>query len=279
MQQYGTVTIKKYADGNNTPHVEDKVVTEAPLQLVLTYTQQGKRIRETLTVTMRTPGDDFNLVRGFLFAEGIIRKAAEITLIKYTHDDESSIDVELRDDVDVNLDEARRSFLSTSACGFCGKLEDSSQRVLHILPCTNLQVTDTVLYTLPAMMQSPGSLYAETGGAHAVALVRADGSLLHTSEDVGRHNAMDKLVGAMLKKQLLPLTDAMVVFSGRLSYELVQKSIAAGITMVCALGAPSTLAIELAEEYGITLIGFLKATGFNVYNGEHRVVTTTPKTV
>ncbi|HRH60599.1 MAG TPA: formate dehydrogenase accessory sulfurtransferase FdhD [Chitinophagaceae bacterium] len=271
MEKTKTISIQKFS-GFASEIVSDKVITESPLQIVVTYTQNGKRKRETLAVTMRTPGDDFNMVAGFLFCEGIIKKSADIMLMKYTNDDESSLDVELGEGVPINFEDAKRNFLSTSACGFCGKLEDTSQRTLHVLPKTDFKISADALYALPALLKQSQGLFGETGGVHAVALINLKNEAVHISEDVGRHNAMDKLAGAMLKKNLLPLSNHIVLFSGRLSYELVQKSIAAGITVVCSIGAPSSLALELAEEYGITVIGFLKNESCNIYCGQERII-------
>ncbi len=272
MENIKTVSIHKQTAEGNTTYKADKIVVEAPLQIIIAYNHKGERRKEILSVTMRTPGYDFDLVTGFLFNEAIINKASNILLMRYISDDESSLLVELNDYVELNIDDTKRNFITNSACGFCGRMDDASQKNAFIPAENNLKITTATLYALPALLQSSQSLFTETGGAHAVALVNAKGELLYISEDVGRHNAMDKLVGKMIKQNTLPLHEHIILFSGRLSYELVQKSLMAGISIVCAIGAPTSLAVELAEDYGLTVIGFLKKESFNIYCGAHRII-------
>lgn len=272
MKNIKTVRIDKQSLQGNTASIEDCIVTEAPLQIIIAYTHKGERRKEILSVAMRTPGDDFDLVTGSLFNEAIITKANDIVMMRYTNDDESSLLVELSDGVEMNIDESKRNFIANSACGFCGRMDDASQKNKFIPAENNSKISPSVLYKLPALLQTSQNLFTETGGAHAVALVNINGELLHISEDVGRHNAMDKLTGKMLKQNALPLNDSIVLFSGRLSYELIQKSLMAGISFVCAIGAPTSLAIELAEDYGLTVIGFLKKESFNIYCGAERII-------
>lgn len=272
MKNIKTVRIHKQSLQGNTANIEDRIVTEAPLQIIIGYNHKGERRKETLSVTMRTPGDDFDLVTGFLFNEAIITKANDIVMMRYASDDESSLLVELSDAVEINIDESKRNFIANSACGFCGRIDDASQKNNFIPAENNLKIASVILYRLPALLQTSQNLFSETGGAHAVALVNKNGELIHISEDVGRHNAMDKLVGKMLKQNALPLSNVIVLFSGRLSYELIQKSLMAGISMACAIGAPTSLAIELAEDYGLTVIGFLKKESFNIYCGAERII-------
>ncbi len=271
MKNKKSIRIYKQSLQGNTA-IEDSIATEAPLQIIIAYNYKGERRKETLSVAMRTPGDDFNLVAGFLFNEAIITKANDIVLMRYASDDESSLLVELSDAVEINIDENKRNFIANSACGFCGRVDEASQKNNFIPAENNLKIEPAVIYKLPSLLQSSQSLFTETGGAHAVALVNINGELLHISEDVGRHNAMDKLVGKMLKQNALPLSESIVLFSGRLSYELIQKSLMAGISIVCAIGAPTSLAIELAEDYGLTVIGFLKKESFNIYCGAERII-------
>ena len=272
MKNIKTVNIHKQTSEENTTHKEDKIVVEAPLQIIIAYNHKGERRKEILSVTMRTPGDDFDLVTGFLFNEAIISKPGDIVTMRYTSDDESILLAQLNDRVEIKIDEIKRNFIANSACGFCGRLDDVSQKNAFIPVENNLKITPVMLHALPALLQSSQSLFTETGGAHAVALLNIKGELLHISEDVGRHNAMDKLVGKMLKQNALPIHEHIVLFSGRLSYELIQKSLMAGISIVCAIGAPTSLAVELAEDYGLTLIGFLKKESFNIYCGAQRII-------
>lgn len=263
---------------NNRLRETDSVVREAPLEISVAYGSAGNRRKEILSVTMRTPGDDFNMVTGFLFAEQIIHHASEIISIRFTgnYDEEvlqeNSLLVELAPEVKVDFSE-RKKILTNSACGFCGRaaFDMSASEGTYIPLFTEKKISVNTLCQLPAILQSSQELFAETGGSHAVALLTFDGSLTKVFEDVGRHNAMDKLIGFMLKQQAIPLTNKIVLFSGRLSYELVQKSLAAGIPVVCSIGAPTSLAIELASDYNMTLIGFLRKDRMNIYCGAERI--------
>lgn len=258
----------------------DDIIKESPLQIVVAHGNKGSRKREMLSVTMRTPGDDFNLVRGFLFCEGIINQTGNILSMKHigNKDEELSGEnvllVELDDDVAFNVAGVARNFVTNSSCGFCGKtmsdLKMGDDVFLPLKKSISVHLKD--LYKLPALLQASQNLFKSTGGAHGVALINDKLQVIAMAEDVGRHNAMDKLVGAMLNQQALPLHQHLVLFSGRLSYELVQKSLMAGIPFICAIGAPTSLAVELAEAYGITLVGFLKNDSFNVYCGADKII-------
>ena len=278
MKSIKTVLVDKLTNGNVIVNREDKIIEESPLQIIIAYNKNGERKREVLLVTMRTPGDDFNMVAGFLFCEGIIQKFKDILSMKYIGNAEKAQQenvmlVELASHVSFNFEEKKRHFLSTSACGFCGRLNDILSEGIVFIPGSNdIKVHASMLYALPSLLKSSQGLFSETGGAHAVALINAKGELLHVSEDAGRHNAMDKLVGTMLKRDALPLKNQMIVFSGRLSYELIQKSLMAGISFICSIGAPTSLALELAEDYGITVIGFLKKESLNIYCGAERII-------
>jgi len=265
--------------GTEIQRVSDVVIKEAPLEINVSYGRTGDRRKEILSVTMRTPGDDFSLVTGFLFGEHIIQWASDILSIKFTgnYDEEalqeSSLLVELSPEVKVDFSEKKR-FLTSSACGFCGRsaFDVAGNDGVYLPMATDEKVLVNTLYSLPSLLQSSQGLFAETGGSHAVALLTFDGTLLKISEDVGRHNAMDKLVGSLLKQHSIPLSNRIALFSGRLSYELVQKSLAAGIPVVCSIGAPTSLAIELASDYNMTVVGFLKRDRMNIYSGAERVV-------
>ncbi|HYV90192.1 MAG TPA: formate dehydrogenase accessory sulfurtransferase FdhD [Chitinophagales bacterium] len=264
--------------GHGVQRGTDIVIKEAPLEIAIAFGAAGNRKREILSVTMRTPGDDFNMVTGFLFAEHIIHRSSEIVSIRFTgnYDEESlqenSLLVELSPEVKVDLSE-RKKFLTNSACGFCGRgaFDISQNEGVYVPWASDKKIFAETLYQLPNLLQSSQGLFAETGGSHAVALLTVEGTLEKIFEDVGRHNAMDKLIGFMLKQQSIPLTDRIALFSGRLSYELVQKSLAAGIPVVCSIGAPTSLAIELASDYNMTVIGFLKKDRMNIYCGEEKI--------
>jgi FdhD protein len=257
----------------------DVVIREAPLEISIGYGQAGNRKKEIISVTMRTPGDDFSMVTGFLFAEHIIHRASDVVSIRFTgnHEEEvlqeNSLIVELALGVNIDLSE-KKKILTNSACGFCGRgaFDAGTGEGLYIPFAGEEKIFAETLYQLPSLLQSSQGLFAETGGSHAVALLTFDGKLLKIFEDVGRHNAMDKLIGSMLKQQSIPLTSRIALFSGRLSYELVQKSLAAGIPVVCSIGAPTSLAIELASDYNMTVIGFLKRDHMNIYSGAERIL-------
>jgi FdhD protein len=262
-------------ESDNIAQKEDCIVEESPLQIVIEYGTENNRKQESLSVTMRTPGDDHNLVTGFLFCEGFIRNASDILSIKHIGiiTDQSAIMVELAPGLHVDVESKKRNFVSAASCGFCGKTNADiiSQQIFAPLN-KDFQINAEQLYHLPQLLNTSQNLFTQTGGSHAVALINVNVQLTHICEDVGRHNAMDKLVGTMLYKNLLPLKEHIVLFSGRLGYELVQKSLTAGIPVVCAIGAPSSLAVELAAKNGMTVIGFLKNRSFNIYCGAERII-------
>jgi FdhD protein len=245
---------------------EDIVIEEAPLQIMLTYGPANNQTTESLSVTMRTPGDDHNLVMGFLFGEGIIQSAGDV--VNTTLKDENILFVVLAPHVVFDSGKQKRNFITSSACGFCGRTDSSIMPQQGNNNTGSFQIHTSILKQLPTELNKAQSLFTQTGGAHAVALFEKDGKLIHISEDVGRHNAMDKLIGAMLQKNTMPLSHHIVLFSGRLGYELVQKAVTAGITAIASIGAPTSLAIEIAKENNITVVGFLKQSGFNIYCGE-----------
>lgn len=264
--------------GNICREETDDVVKEAPLEISIAYGSAGHRTKELLAVTMRTPGNDFDMVTGWLFAEHIIQRYADIVSIKFTGNfedpalQENALLAELATTVKIDLS-AKKKFITNSACGFCGSsaFDISSHEGTYIPAATGEVVSQDILFGLPSMIQSTQGLFSTTGGSHAVALVSLQGELIKSYEDAGRHNAMDKLIGFMLKRQAIPLTDCMAIFSGRLSYELVQKALAAGIPIVCSIGAPTSLAIELAADFNMTVIGFLKKDRMNIYCGAERI--------
>ncbi|WP_153797221.1 formate dehydrogenase accessory sulfurtransferase FdhD [Foetidibacter luteolus] len=258
----------------------DNIIAESPLQIILVHGPALNRQKELLSVTMRTPGEDFNLVTGFLFCEGIIQQATDILSARFVGNpgdedlQENTIEVSLAPHVLFNAVERKRNFIASSACGFCGKTTDDlvKQKAVFKPVGTGFQINASVIGALPALLQSSQGLFSNTGGAHAVALVNNTGQILQVAEDVGRHNAMDKLAGYLLKQQMLPLHNNLLLFSGRLSYELVQKSLMAGAPMLCSIGAPTSLAIELAGDYGLTVIGFVKNNSFNIYCGAEKII-------
>jgi FdhD protein len=228
---------------------------------------------------MRTPGNDFELAAGFLYGEGVVRSGDQIQGISHCNDpdlDEDKryniVNVDLHGDALPDLHALERHFYTTSACGVCGKTSLESLRV-HGCPTIppGPEVNAEVLRTLPERLRAGQGIFAATGGLHAAALFDHEGNLLAVREDVGRHNALDKIVGWALLGGRLPLSRNIVMVSGRSSFEILQKSLMAGVPIVCAVSAPSSLAVALAGEFGITLIGFLRGDRFNVYTGLERV--------
>jgi FdhD protein len=271
------------ADGSMRRRTRDVLCTEEPLEIVLA----GPEGPRAISVTMRTPGADFDLVAGFLFGEGIVDDPRELVGMRYCAGRAGSSVAEgpagvepLYNRVEVRLLDAGavarvrvRREVTTSSCGVCGK---GSIDAVRELACPTVEagpvLSAELLLSLPPRLREAQSLFERTGGLHAAALFGLDGELLCIREDVGRHNAMDKVVGAALLAGEVPLRDRMLLLSGRLSFELVQKAARAGITVVAAVSAPSTLAVELAEATGITLVGFLRGQSFNIYAGGERIV-------
>jgi len=271
----------------------DQVATEEPLEIRLRAAGLGRGRSElpvfhrrgqgaeqrTVAITMRTPGNDFELAAGFLYGEAVIRSAEDI--LQVAHCDDPTVDeawrdnivnVELRSGVLPDLEALERHFYTTSACGVCGK---ASLDALRLRRCPVIGsgpgVDADVLCSLPEKLRAAQGIFDATGGLHAAGLFDAAGILLAVREDVGRHNAVDKLVGWALFAGGLPLSGRVLMVSGRSSFEILQKALMAGVPIVCAVSAPSSLAVSLACEFGITLVGFLRGERFNVYSGLERV--------
>ena len=260
----------------------DALAIEEPLEIRLEYGPAENRQVKNISVTMRTPGNDAELAVGFLFTEGIITRQADIVSAEHcfsacAENKENVIQVKLKEDVIPNLNSTERNFYTTSSCGVCGKASISSIKTVspYQNQSTKNQVSADELYFLPAILQKHQEVFADTGGLHASALFDASGELIMVREDVGRHNALDKLIGAALNEGMLPLDKHILLLSGRASFELVQKAAMAGINMIAAVGAPSSLAVQLAEEFNITLIGFLRGRRFNIYTAANRVLMNT----
>jgi FdhD protein len=257
----------------------DNLATEEPMELRLAAGPQ----RRTLAVTMRTPGNDFELAAGFLYAEGVVRGRDEIAQMTYCTDPDvdgeqryNIVSVTLRSGVLPDLPGLERHFATSSACGVCGKASLDSLRLAGWPVLTGGPTVDLeVLYGLPERLRAAQSGFAATGGLHAAALFTPSGDLVALREDVGRHNAVDKLVGWALLEGV-PLADHLLMVSGRAGYEILQKALVAGIPVVAAVSAPSSLAVSLAAEFGITLVGFLRDRRCNVYSGEDRIKPAVP---
>ena len=255
-------------------HTDDLLAVEEPLEIGLEYGPLGARKQMSLSVTMCTPGEDEELATGFLFTEGIIQRKEDIASCVSTGTaGNRQVIVSLQPSHPFDPRQNERHFYTSSSCGVCGKSSIASVRTKIPVRHSegNLFVKGIVLTALPQRLRKQQEVFDHTGGLHASALFDSDGELLLLREDVGRHNALDKLIGAQLLSNRVPLSDHILLLSGRASFELVQKAAMAGLRLVCAVGAPSSLAVELASENNMTLVGFLRDGRFNVYCGEERI--------
>lgn len=253
----------------------DTVAVEEPLEIRLRAGGEQRR----LGVTMRTPGNDFELTAGTLFDAGVVQSRHEIITMRYCVDAETDgeqlynvINVDLRANRLPDLSAVERHFAPTSACGVCGRAGLESLRARGCTPVPSGEPVDAgMLCALPERINGAQGIFAATGGLHAAALFDRSGELLTLREDIGRHNAVDKLIGWAMLDGMLPLRDRILLVSGRAGYEIVQKAVVAGIPIVCAVSAPSSLAVQLARAFGITLVGFLRGARFNVYSAVERI--------
>ena len=256
--------------------VDDELAVEEPLEIRLGFARRGTRAQRNIAITMRTPGHDADLAVGFLFGEGILHTASDVLRVEHcgTKDEpnENVIRVELADEVDPELSRLQRNFYTTSSCGVCGKSSLEALDVSGFGEVSDaLEVSAALVGQLSERARAAQAVFSRTGGLHAAALFDGGGELVAIREDVGRHNAVDKLVGWALREGRVPLCGHLLFLSGRASFELLQKALAAQIPIVCAVGAPSSLAVDLAERFGITLLGFVRDERFNVYTHSHRV--------
>lgn len=257
----------------------DSLAIEEPLEIRIEYGLQNNRQVRNVSVTMRTPGNDAELAIGFLFTEGILKQqqdvlASDNCLIACAENRENVIKIDLKKGIMPDLHHAERNFYTSSSCGVCGKASIGAIRTVRVFDDngTDNSVSADVLYQLPEILSRYQHVFTATGGLHASALFNQSGELILVREDVGRHNALDKLIGAALNQDILPLNKHILLLSGRASFELVQKAAMAGINIIAAVGAPSSLAVQLAEEFNITLIGFLRGRRFNIYTAPNRVL-------
>ncbi len=268
--------VKKYQE-SQVKENPDLVTVEEPLEIRIGYGPEHARKEMQLAVTMRTPGHDLELVMGFLFTEGIIQAATEVVSIRHCEqvkEEEKGNVVRAEFSPMLEIDEKRwsRHFYVSSSCGVCGKASiDAVKTTACPVLNPNLQIAAEAVHQLPVKLRKAQTVFEYTGGLHAAALFDAEGTLLMMREDVGRHNAMDKLIGAALAAGNVPLQNNLVLLSGRVSFELVQKALMVGLSFVAAVGAPSSLAVKLAKEFNMTLIGFVRNQRFNVYSGDERI--------
>jgi FdhD protein len=263
-------------EAGRTKRKHDAVVTEEPLEIRLV----ARGAARTLAITMRTPGNDFELAAGFVYNEGLVRAREEIAGINYCLDSAvepdqryNIVNVELSASALPDLTRFERHFTTSSACGVCGRAQLDSLRDLGVEPVDDdLGVPASLLYSLPERMREAQRVFESTGGLHAAALFGQDGEARAVREDVGRHNAVDKIVGWGLMEDRLPFSRSILMVSGRAGYEILQKAAVARIPIVCSVSAPSSLAVGLAREFNVTLVGFLRAQRANVYAGTERLL-------
>ena len=270
--------VLKYSS-NNFEDVEDLVSIEEPLEISLRYREKNKWIEQTLSITMRTPGNDDDLVRGFLFNEQIVKSINDIDSIESYGDKvgqykiQNKILATLNNSENVNISKIKRDFLTNSSCGVCGK---SSLDALEIIKITKTnasepKISKDVIIQSPNILREGQSEFSKTGGIHASGLFDSDGKLIALREDVGRHNALDKLIGCALEKKQFDPKNQFITCSGRLNFELVQKVLMTDVGIMIGVGAPTSLAIDLANKFDITLVGFVKRDSFNIYTNNKKV--------
>ena len=265
--------------GSEIKVCSDQLTLEEPLEIQIAAGAEASRQRQTVAITMRTPGHDRELAAGFLVGEGILRSLDQVEAIyplgprQAGQGWQHQVRITLRPGVKLDLERLQRNFYTTSSCGVCGKtsLEALEMNCFSPLPASGWQIDTATVCALPARLREAQETFNQTGGLHAAGLFTPNGQTILVREDVGRHNAVDKVVGAQFLAGRGALSDSILVVSGRASFELMQKAVAAGIPMLVAVGAPSSLAVEVAEKFGATLIGFTKPTGFNLYAGTERL--------
>ena len=260
---------------NTSSIVEDNLAIEEPLEIRLSFIENGKAVKKPISVTMSTPGNEMELAIGFLYTEGIIQTFDQVSNVEVSlKNDDQVVTVSVKENVNLNLTKLDRNFYTTSSCGVCGK--SSIDAIKIVIPDFGLENLDSkiplsLIYSLPEKLKVHQNVFNQTGGLHASAIFNFNGDLIILREDVGRHNALDKLIGSCLMNDKIPLNDSILLLSGRASFELIQKASMAGVKIIVAIGAPSSLAVELAKECNITLIGFLKSNKFNIYSLPDRI--------
>ena len=271
MQTSKNISLQKFKNAQ-FHEVQDVVAIEEPLEIRLSHWRGKQLLTQSVSITMRTPSHDTELALGFLYTEGIL--SAKNQVEKVSQVSENEIVIETKKECSLNLAKLERHFYTSSSCGVCGKSSIDAVRTVHNAPnfSPSLSFSHEILPHLSEKVRTAQATFQSTGGLHASALFDLQGDLQALYEDIGRHNALDKLIGAHFLQDLLPLSTSLLFLSGRASFELIQKAAMAEIPIIVALGAPSSLAVQLAKEFDLTLIGFLKTDSFNVYCGGNRVV-------
>ncbi len=268
---------------NNLDNFDDHISIEEPLEIIIKYKDKEIWVEKTISVTMRTPGDDEDLVRGFLFNEKVVEKIDYIEKIETSGQTseqyglKNKITVTINNSDNIDIDKIKRNFLTNSSCGVCGK---SSLDALEIIKKdkilkSNPKISKEVLMNSTNRLRQNQSEFSKTGGIHASGLFTTQGDIVVIKEDVGRHNALDKLIGYALKENLLDNNTQFLACSGRLNFDLVQKALMANIGILIGVGAPTSLAIDLAKKFDMTLVGFVKGDSFNIYSNKERIIINT----
>jgi FdhD protein len=264
----------------NSKEVDDQISIEEPLEITIKYKDKENWVENTISITMRTPGDDEDLVRGFLFNERVIEKIDYIESIELAGDPvgqyklKNKAVVTINNSENIDIDKIKRNFLTNSSCGVCGKTSLDSleiikkDKILQSIP----KIKYDIIMKSPNMLRQNQSEFSKTGGIHASGLFNVSGEIIAVKEDVGRHNALDKLIGFVLKKELLDNSSQFLTCSGRLNFDLVQKALMANIGVLIGVGAPTSLAIDLANKFDMTLVGFVKEESFNIYSNKERII-------
>lgn len=271
--------IIRFSDGLLKP-ADDLVVVEEPMEIRLGYGSMNHRIEESIAITMRTPGNDFELAIGFLFSEGIIHHKKDILSVKYCftgseyQEDKNMVRVELIPNLEVDLSKQKRNFFAHSGCGICGKasIDAVYHTIDHHVIDSDIELTIKSLLQIPVKTLKHQVNFNNTGGIHSASIFNKSGQILAIKEDVGRHNAVDKILGHFLNSNAPDLSDKILFLSGRMGFELVQKASMAHIPIVVSVGAPTSLSVKLGKKLGMTLVGFTRENKFNIYCGEERVV-------
>lgn len=270
------IFVRRFSADLITENQTDMLAVEEPLEIRLGLRENGKTVHRAVSITMRTPENDFELAAGFLFTEGILTSKNQIESIKYCGkfpNNRNTVRIDLTAETAIDFKRLERNFYTTSSCGVCGKtsLEALTVGAKSIERIDFPIVQAAAIHKLPEKICEKQSVFDVTGGLHAAALFDDSGNLIDLKEDVGRHNAVDKLIGAQFLNDNLPLADKILFLSGRASFELLQKAVMAQIPIVCAVGAPSSLAVEAARNFNVTLLGFVRDERFNIYNGIERL--------
>ena len=271
--------VTKHKDGKSE-EIKDFISIEEPLEMVLKYNLDKIWQTENLSITMRTPGNDEDLVSGFLYNERIIENFSEIEKIEKKgekvgdYNIQNKIEVTINNNKNIDIGKLKRNFLTNSSCGVCGKTSLDSVEVIKNdkLSLSTPKINKKIILISPELLTNEQSEFSKTGGIHASSLINKDGKVIATREDVGRHNALDKLIGHVHKKKLIDNHSQFIACSGRLNFELVQKGLMSDIGLMAGVGAPTSLAIDLAKRFGMTLLGFVKKNSFNIYTFKERVI-------